>query len=82
MKQDIQYTEKFLKGLTTLTGLPYKKVQQYVKGNNPIVSGTSYSSMAEKGILPHQCKSTANYEEIVLGPIPAEEKRNRFQYSR
>jgi DNA repair protein RadC len=36
MKQDIQHTEKFLKGLTTLTGLPYKKVQQYVKGNNPL----------------------------------------------
>lgn len=35
MKQDIRHTEKFLKGLTTLTGLPYKKVQQYVKGNNP-----------------------------------------------
>ncbi len=35
MKQGILHTEKFLKGLTTLTGLPYKKVQQYVKGNNP-----------------------------------------------
>ncbi|WP_418790364.1 JAB domain-containing protein [Phosphitispora sp. TUW77] len=35
MKKDVQHTEKFLKGLTTLTGLPYKKVQQYVKGNNP-----------------------------------------------
>jgi DNA repair protein RadC len=35
MKQDIQHTEKFLKGLTNLTGLPYKKVQQYVKTNNP-----------------------------------------------
>jgi len=31
MKQDILHTEKFLKGLTTLTGLPYKKIQQYVK---------------------------------------------------
>lgn len=35
MKRDIQHTEKFLKGLTALTGLPYKKIQQYVKGNNP-----------------------------------------------
>jgi len=25
-----------LKGLTSLTGLPYKKLQQYVKRNNPI----------------------------------------------
>jgi len=232
MKQDILHTENFLKGLTTLTGLPYKKVQQYVKGNNPfnilehphimepnekqlekigllnefiasynilkiyesnekivlnsstvsgqyfsallggmkdkerfmvafldsgnnivetktmsegsigqtavypreilkyalacdcnamilahnhpggsknfspedraltqrmvdifhplqinildhiIVGGTGYSSMAEKGILPHQSKDTANYEAISLGPIPVEEKRNRFQYSR
>lgn len=230
MKQDILHTEKFLKGLTTLTGLPYKKIQQYVKGNNPfnilehphimepnekqlekigllnefiasynilkiyesnekitlnsstisgqyflallggmkdkerfmvafldsgnniietksmsegsigqtavypreilkyaiacdcnamilahnhpggsknfspedkaltqrivdifhpleikildhiIVSGASYSSMAEKGILPNHCKGTANYEEIVLGPIPVEEKGNRFNH--
>lgn len=36
MKQDLLHTEKFLKGLTTLTGLSYKKVQQYVKGNNPL----------------------------------------------
>ncbi len=35
MKQDIRHAEKFLKGLITLTGLPYKKVQQYVKGNSP-----------------------------------------------
>ncbi|PKM90799.1 MAG: DNA repair protein [Firmicutes bacterium HGW-Firmicutes-12] len=35
MKRDMQHTEKFLKGLTSLTGLPYKKVLQYVKGNNP-----------------------------------------------
>ena len=229
MKQDLLHTEKFLKGLTTLTGLPYKKVQQYVKGNNPfnilehphimepnekqlekigllnefiasysilkiyednekitlnsstisgqyflallggmrdkerfmvafldsgnniietkimsegsigeaavypreilkyalacdcnamvlahnhpggskkfspedkvltqrmvdifhplqikildhiIVSGTGYTSMAEKGIIPYQSKDTANYEGIALGPIPVEEKRNRFQ---
>ena len=35
MKQEMQHTEKFLKGLTNLTGLPYKKLQQYVKTNNP-----------------------------------------------
>ena len=35
MKQDIRHTESFIKGLTTLTGLPYKKVQQYLKVNNP-----------------------------------------------
>lgn len=35
MKRDLKHTEKFLKGLTSITGLPYKKVQQYVKGNNP-----------------------------------------------
>ncbi|WP_051273466.1 JAB domain-containing protein [Desulfotruncus alcoholivorax] len=35
MKSDTLHTEKFLKGLTTLTGLPYKKLQQYVKQNNP-----------------------------------------------
>lgn len=229
MKQDIQHTEKFLKGLTTLTGLPYKKVQQYVKENNPfnilehphimepnekqlekigllnefiasynilkiyesnekvtlnsstlagqyflallggikdkerfmvafldsgnniietktmsegsigqtavypreilkyalacdcnamilahnhpggsknfspedrsltqrmvdifhpleikvldhiIVGGGSYTSMAERGIVPCQSKGTANYEEIALGAIPVEEKRNRFK---
>jgi len=229
MKQDMQYTEKFLKGLTNLTGLPYKKVQQYVKTNNPfnilehphimepnekqlekigllnefiasynilkiyesnekvtlnsstiagqyflallggikdkerfmvafldsgnniietktmsegsigqtavypreilkyalacdcnamilahnhpggsknfspedrsltqrmvdifhpleikvldhiIVGGGSYTSMAERGIVPCQSKGTANYEEIALGAIPVEEKRNRFK---
>jgi DNA repair protein RadC len=46
-----------------------------------IVSGASYSSMAETGILPHQCKGTANYEEIALGPVPAEEKRNEFKHT-
>ena len=34
MKQDIRHTESFIKGLTTLTGLSYKKVQQYLKVNN------------------------------------------------
>ncbi len=35
MKQDTRHTESFIKGLTTLTGLPYRKVQQYLKVNNP-----------------------------------------------
>ena len=35
MKKNMQHTESFLKGLTTLTGLPYKKVRQYAKENNP-----------------------------------------------
>jgi DNA repair protein RadC len=35
MKQDIRHTDNFSKGLTTLTGLSYKKVQRYVKENNP-----------------------------------------------
>lgn len=35
MKQNLVHTERFLKGLTTLTGLSYKKAQQYVKENNP-----------------------------------------------
>ena len=49
-----------------------------------IVAGTEYSSMAEKGAVPYQNKGTANYEEIALGSIPAEEKRSKLQnaYSR
>lgn len=35
MKQEMQHTENFLKGLTSITGLPYKKLQQYVKTNSP-----------------------------------------------
>lgn len=35
MKQGTPHTEKFLKGLTILTGLSYQKVQQYAKENNP-----------------------------------------------
>ena len=35
MKQGTLHTEKFLKGLTSLTGLSYQKVQQYAKENNP-----------------------------------------------
>lgn len=34
LKQEMQHTEKFLKGLTNLIGLPYKKLQQYIKTNN------------------------------------------------
>jgi len=44
-----------------------------------IVSGTGYTSMAEKGIVPYQCKDPANYEEFALDSIPAEEKRSKFQ---
>jgi DNA repair protein RadC len=44
-----------------------------------IVGGGSYTSMAERGIVPCQSKGTANYEEIALGAIPVEEKRNRFK---
>ena len=47
-----------------------------------IVYGTSYSSRAERGIIPYQCKSTANYEVIALSAMLVEEKRNRFQYTR
>ncbi|HCX04525.1 MAG TPA: hypothetical protein DHM42_08550 [Clostridiales bacterium] len=47
-----------------------------------IVGGSSYSSMAERGNIPHQCKCTANYEVIALGAIPAKEKQNRFQDTR
>ena len=35
MKQGTPHTEKFLKGLTILTGLSYQKIQQYAKENNP-----------------------------------------------
>ncbi len=35
MKQELQHAENFIKGLTALTGLPYRKVQQYLKVNNP-----------------------------------------------
>lgn len=35
MNKDIQHIENFLKGLTSLTGLPSRKVRQYLKVNNP-----------------------------------------------
>lgn len=35
MKQELRHTENFIKGLTALTGLPYRKVQQYLMVNNP-----------------------------------------------
>jgi len=44
-----------------------------------IVGGGSYSSMAEKGELPCQSRSTANYEVIELNAASAKEKQNRFQ---
>ncbi|KUO73185.1 MAG: DNA repair protein [Clostridia bacterium BRH_c25] len=46
-----------------------------------IVGGGSYTSMAEKGIIPCQSNGTANYEMITLGPIPAEENRNKFKHT-
>jgi len=46
-----------------------------------IVGGARYSSMAERGEIPHQCKSTANYEVIALGAVPVKEKWNRYQYT-
>ncbi|NJD01811.1 MAG: DNA repair protein [Ruminiclostridium sp.] len=35
MNENKQHTDNFLKGLTTLTGIPYKRIQQYAKENNP-----------------------------------------------
>jgi DNA repair protein RadC len=35
MDEKIPSTEKFIKGLTSLTGIPLKKVQEYAKQNNP-----------------------------------------------
>ena len=35
MSEIKQHTNNFLKGITTLTGLSYKKIQQYAKENNP-----------------------------------------------
>jgi DNA repair protein RadC len=46
-----------------------------------IVGSGSYTSMAEKGNIPHQCKGRANYEVIALGAMPVEEKRNRFKHT-
>lgn len=44
-----------------------------------IVGGGCYSSMAEKGELPNQSRSTANYEVIELGADSVKEKQKRFQ---
>ena len=44
-----------------------------------IVGGGNYSSMAEKGTIPQQCKDMANYDAIALGVVHAKEKQNRFQ---
>lgn len=35
MDKNLPYTNNFLKGLTYLTGLSFKKVQEYAKENNP-----------------------------------------------
>lgn len=37
MSKDLRYTTNFLKGLTKLTGLPLKKVQQYAKEIIPLI---------------------------------------------
>jgi DNA repair protein RadC len=47
-----------------------------------VVAGTSYTSMAEKGLLPNQCKYAANYDTIILDGASVKEKQNRFQYTR
>lgn len=47
-----------------------------------IVAGTSYTSMAEKGLLPNQCKDAANYDAIILDGTSVKEKQNRFQNTR
>lgn len=46
-----------------------------------IVGGGSYSSMAEKGELPNQSRSTANYEVIQLYAASAKEKPNRYKHT-
>ncbi|PWL55813.1 MAG: DNA repair protein [Clostridium cadaveris] len=35
MDKNMLYTNNFLKGLTSLTGIPIKKIQEYAKENNP-----------------------------------------------
>ena len=35
MDKNRPYTNNFLKGLTSLTGIPIKKIQEYAKENNP-----------------------------------------------
>jgi len=47
-----------------------------------IVAGTSYTSMAEKGILPYQSKGAANYDAIILDRASVKERQNRFRYIR
>jgi hypothetical protein len=37
--------------------------------------------MAERGEIPYQCKSKANYEVIALGKTTVEENQNSFQYT-
>lgn len=52
MEHDELYTEKFLKGLTNLTGLPYKKAYQYAKENSPF------------NILEHPNIMEPNWEQL------------------
>jgi len=47
-----------------------------------IVAGTSYTSMAEKGLLPNQCNDAANYDAIVLDGAAVKERQNKIQYVR
>lgn len=47
-----------------------------------IVAGTSYTSMAEKGLLPNQSKDAANYDAIVLDGVAVKERQNKIQYVR
>jgi len=44
-----------------------------------IVAGTSYTSMAEKGLLPNQCKDAANYDAIILDGATIKEKKKTFE---
>jgi DNA repair protein RadC len=46
-----------------------------------IVADTSYTSMAEKGELPKESRSIANYGVIELGASTAKEKLNRVQHT-
>ena len=43
-----------------------------------VVAGTSYTSMAEKGYLPYQCKDTANYDAIILDGTSVKKSRIGF----
>lgn len=46
-----------------------------------VVAGTRYSSMAEKGELPHHSINKANYEVIAFGETDVKEDVNYFQHT-